>query len=513
MERNEERNGRVQLEFTDKTQPVELAAEITLPDYRSEISRLLWVRPTFLPPTHFVGGGKADFSGPVRYNILYTGPDGALYSVDSEQDHAFSMPLDSLADFDMADGVELSAQLYPDAVISRVTGPRKLSVRCRMHVRVQGYGVKNLAPRIKGEGGQDEQLRRLCDVIENGRVLIGEDTQIEISDQFEPDAGEGELRLICANGSVFLPDVTASSDAVRCRGEAVISMLLCRESGDGEQAQPFAVTRRIPFETEVVATGMTPECDARAMGTVGDIGVTVEQDSVQLNVQLTLCAEGQTEESALLCRDVFLPGTRAECQMREEKLWRAGACGNRNFSVSGERSLFELGLPADATVLYSFADAEIKEHRAEGGRTLLNGEMHTHTLYCREGEYGVAELSVPFRTVLEGEADDVSLRCCVPVCRVSVGHDALRADAEIQLAFRCRKHACVKLLCEATLVPASPMPRADLEICYPTSGETLWDVGKRYGISPDALADANGLSADAPGDADSLRDVRYLLIP
>ena len=69
MERNEERNGRVQLEFTDKTQPVELAAEITLPDYRSEISRLLWVRPTFLPPTHFVGGGKAALSGPVRYNI------------------------------------------------------------------------------------------------------------------------------------------------------------------------------------------------------------------------------------------------------------------------------------------------------------------------------------------------------------------------------------------------------------------------------------------------------------
>ena len=61
--------------------------------------------------------------------------------------------------------------------------------------------------------------------------------------------------------------------------------------------------------------------------------------------------------------------------------------------------------------------------------------------------------------------------------------------------------------------PADPLPRADLEICYPTVGETLWDVGKRYGVSPDGLAAANGLSADAPGDTDSLRDVRYLLIP
>ena len=344
---------------------------------------------------------------------------------------------------------------------------------------------------------------------------MGDALRILIDDRYGamPDAGEGDLRLICANGSVFLPDVTASSDAVRCRGEAVISVLLCREGNDGERAQPFAVTRRIPFETEVDAAGMTPECDARAMGTVGDIGVTVEQDRVQLSAQLTLCAEGQTEESALLCRDVFLPGTRAECQMREEKLWRAGACGNRNFSISGERSLSELGVPADATVLYSFADAEIKEHRVEGGRTLLSGEMHTHALYRREGEYGVAEMPVPFRTVLEGEADDVGLYCCVPVCRVSAVRDAMRADAEIQLSLRCSKKTPTKLLSQASFEQAEPMPRADLEICYPASGDTLWNVSKHYGISPDAIAVANGLSSDAPGEADSLCGVRYLLIP
>ena len=511
MERNEERNGRVQLEFTDKTQPVELAAEITLPDYRSEISRLLWVRPTFLPPTHFVGGGKADFSGPVRYNILYTGPDGALYSADSEEDYAFSVPLESLADFDMSEGLALSAELSPDAVISRVVGPRKLSVRCRMHVRMKGYAVKNLTPRLKGES--EDGVRRLCDAVENGRVLIREAEHFELNNQFEPDAGEGELRLICANGSVFLPDVTASSDTVRCRGEAVISIMLCREGGGKEQGLPFVVMRRIPFEQEVGVKGMTPECDARAMGTVGNIDVTIEEGMVQLNAQLTLHAEGQTEEGVLLCRDVFLPGARAECQMREEKLWRVGSCGNRNFSVSGERPLAELGVPADISVLYGFADAEIREHQAKGERTVLGGEMRCHVLYSREGEYGVAELAVPFSMALEEVENDVSVQCCAPVCRVSVARDALRADVEIQLALRCSKKSCVKILSEATFVQAEPMPRADLEICYPTGEDTLWSVGKRYGVSPDDLALANGLSADAPGEVDSLQGVRYLLIP
>jgi LysM repeat protein len=52
-----------------------------------------------------------------------------------------------------------------------------------------------------------------------------------------------------------------------------------------------------------------------------------------------------------------------------------------------------------------------------------------------------------------------------------------------------------------------------MEICYPCGGETLWDVGRRYGIPTEALAAANGLSADAPGNADSLSGVKYLLIP
>ena len=505
MERNEVQSKRAQVSVFEKTLPLEVCGEITLPDYRSEISRLLWVRPTLGPATGFVGGGKADFSGPCFYEVLYVGPDGALYAARGEESYSFSIPLE-----EGRGGVEIVADVVPDAVISRVMGPRKLSVRCRMRARIRGYAVKNLTPRLKSE--DENGIHRLCDAVENGRVLMGEAERFELNDQFEPDVGDGELRLICVGGNVFLPDVTASNDAIRCRGEAVISVMLCRENG-GDRGLPFTVVRRVPFEQDVEVKGITPECDARAMGTVGEICAAIEDGRVQLTAQLTLSAEGQTEDGVLLCRDVFLPGCNADCQMREEKLWRVGCCGNRNFSVSGERSLAELSLSDDVDVLYSFADAEIKEHRVKGERAVIGGEMRCHVLYNRAGEYGVAEFSVPFSTALEDAADDVSVQCCVPACRVSVARDAMRADAEIQLSLRCSKKTPAKLLSQASFERAEPMPRADLEICYPAGGDTLWKVSKRYGVSPDTVAVANGLSSDAPGEADSLQGVRYLLIP
>ena len=511
MERNtdrkEEQNSRVQLVLTDKAQPVELTAEITLPDYRSEISRLLWVRPVLLPPARFVGGGKVDLSGPVRYQILYVGPDGVLYGAESEEGYAFSVPMEPREGMDSGEGAELSVDIRPDAVVSRVTGPRKLSVRCRALVRLQGYADKLLTPKMQGAG----EPYRLCEAVENGRVTVGDTVYFDLADSVETDADMGEIRVIGANGTVFLPDAVAAEGCVRCRGEAVISVLAC---ADGDAAGvPFVLTRRIPFERELPVAGAAPDCRARVMGTVGEVRTTVEEGRIALEADVSLRAELQGEDTAVICRDAYLQGHSAACKMSEVPLWRAGPCGNRHFSVSGERLASEMGVPADAEVLYSVADAEAGERESKEGRTVISGQLRCHTLYRREGEYAVAEMAVPFRTVWEEDSDGMELCCTVSDCRVRLSGESLRADAELQICARGYTHAPARVLSEVSFTPADPAPRADMEICYPAPGESLWEVGKRYGVSPDSLAQANGLGADAPGETDSLADVKYLLIP
>ena len=511
MDRNEEQNARIQLAFADKLQPVELTADITLPDYRSEISRLLWVRPIMLPPTRFIGGGKADFSGTVRYHILYVGPDGGLYGAESEEGYAFTLPLELTDGLD-AEGIELSVQVWPDAVVSRVTGPRKLSVRCRARAYVQGMALGTLAPRLHGvtEGAE---LYRLSEEVLCGRLSTRDVLYFDLSDSAEIEGGEGEMRIICANGIVFLPDVACAEDSVRCRGEAVIRLLVCRERAREEAAMPETIIRRIPFEKEVPLQGVCSDCRARAMGDVGEIRAVIEDGRIDLEVDMALRAEAVGEQSALLCRDAFLAGHSASCRMGEECLWHVGPCGNRNFSVSGEVPAAETGLSADATLLCCEADAEVLERESDGVRTALSGRIHCHVLYCREGEYGVAELSVPFRVQLDEGSDRTILCATVPVCRSRLSGESVRIDAELLLAVRGCRDLPVKLLAEATFAPTQAMPRADMELCYPGVGDSVWEIGKRYGVSPTELAAANGLPADRMGDSAALATVKYVLIP
>ncbi len=505
MERKEEHTGRVQVELTEKALPIELTTELTLPDYRSEISRLLWVRPTFMPPARFIGGGKADFSGACYYHALYVGPDGALYSACHEDSYAFSVPFDAQC----VDGVEMSAELFPEAVISRVTGPRKMSVRCRMHARVCGYGDKSLTLRTRGEGEDGQKILTLCDSAECARLYTGGNESFELEDLLLPE-GEGEVRVVSCRGELFLPEVSAGSDVVRCRGEALFTLLLSNE-GEGGGA-PFAVTRKIPFEREIVLEGVTPDCHARAWGGMGEMSASVEEGKVLARGSVMLCAEAQGRECVALCRDLLLPGMHADCRFEEERLWQMGPCENRNFSVSGELPLTELGMPVTAKVIDAVADAEVKEKKREGDRTRLSGELCCHVLYWHEGEYGVADMRLPWHTKIEGEGE-LGVFATVPLCRAAVSHEMLRIDGEVQLAARGGAHAPTRVLCETDFTKAAATPRADIEVCYPSKQETLWEVGKRYGISPYEIADANAISGEAPGSPDLLQGISYLLIP
>lgn len=507
MEQNEERNCRAQENFMQKTQPFEVVSEFALPDYRSEISRLLWVRPVFSAPMRYLGGGKADFSGAVRYEILYAGPDGKLYGVDLEDGYAFSTPMELPAGFENAEGIEAVATIFPDTVVSRVTAPRKLSVRCRMHSDVRGYGVKSLVPRFEGKAPDGEE--KLCTAVDCGRYFGNGTEALELSGEVYPEGSE-EIRVISARGEVFLPEATVADGAVHCRGEAGIT-LLC--TAEGEDAVPFTLSLSLPLEGDVPLDGILSDCRARATGTVGNITTAVEPGKITVTAGVMLFAEAQGAEPVVVYRDLFVPGSRAECRFGEETLFRAGFCGNRNFSVNEECAKKDISMPEDAQILDAFATAEFRDRTSEGKNTALSGEICCHILYLTGAECGATEMRVPIRTVVEDGSEDMVVCACVPKCRVRAEHDRVLLGAEVALSARGASPERARVLSEVRLSEEEPTERGDLELYYPAAGESLFDVGKRYGIAPAKIAQVNGLSTEDPGGAESLAGARYLLIP
>jgi hypothetical protein len=204
---------------------------------------------------------------------------------------------------------------------------------------------------------------------------------------------------------------------------------------------------------------------------------------------------------------------RAECRFAEKRINGAGLCRNRHFTVSGDLSYAEAGVPAGAVILDGVAEAEIKECRCEQDRALLSGEICCRALYRLGGEFGVCEVRFPFRHAEDGVTERVEGTCSVPVLRLTGERDRLHMDAELQLALRAGGCRSVRMLAEASFSPAPAVGRGDVELCYPAAGDTLWEIGKKYSVSPEAIAALNGRSAEDPGDPASLSGVKFLMIP
>lgn len=494
----EDKNTIVGVQTCDKTASFELNGEISLPDYLGEVSRLLWVRPTILPPTRFLNGESAELSGRVSYSALYAGADGKLYSTTLEDTYSFSVEAHAPS------STFLSVQVVPDVVVGRVASPRKLAVRCRAHAHVVGYGECDLAvPSV----GEKQELCRLGELQESGAFLSVTGEAVELYDELEAQ----QMRVICARAEVFLPEVSAYGSGVRGKGEAIVTLLCCKEGE--EEGVPYTVVRRLPLAFEVPLELGHGECEASATAVVSEVRAVAEGGKATVAVRVLPQIELVCKTAAYYTKDLFAPGMNTECSYKEERVFVPKLCANKNFSVSALLPREKWGIPALATVIDACAEAQVRERSVGNGQTVISGELHCHVLYRFENEYGVAGVDVPFRTVLAGEMDALCAVGSVPVCRIEEEGDRMRLAAEVQLALRGSSFASVRAVEGVELSPREREVRADLELCYPAVGTSLWEVAKQYAASPESIAASNGISAENMGDADSLLGVNYLMIP
>lgn len=507
MEYRDEKNTCIQSQVTDKIVSFEQSGELSLPDYLGEVSRLLWVRPTILPPARFLNGANAEFTGRICYDALYASADGALYHANMEDTYSFSVPT-TAGRVDM-----LCATVYPDVMVGRVAAPRKLSLRCRLHAHVCGYDEKSIDTVLSPE--VQDSVCRLGDMAECGKLYSAVGDAVEIYDEIDV-ADAGELRVISSRAEIFLPEVSAHTGVVRCRGEAVVTLLCCKmaeQGADRDNFAPYTTVRRLPLSFEVPLEDVTADFEARGCAVAEEVRAVQDQGKISLAVRVIPQVEAQCNEAVYYTKDLFVPGSHTECRCAEEKIWTSQICGNKNYSISGTLSPSEMGVPAGAEVIDAIAEAEVRDKSTDGKNIIMAGQIHCHVLYRQGGEYGVGDAMLPFRANCEGSFETLAVLAAVPVLRAQWEREQIRVDAELMLSLRGAGFATVKPVCEVKLSPCEKCSLADLELCYPMAGESLWDVSRRYAVPPVEIAVANGIGADAINHGEPLKDVRYLVIP
>ena len=119
-----------------------------------------------------------------------------------------------------------------------------------------------------------------------------------------------------------------------------------------------------------------------------------------------------------------------------------------------------------------------------------------YTLLCRKDEeYSTAEIVLPLRYETDGAEGEMSgFDACAEVvnCRARLDGDVLSLDAELAVIAEFWGNTCINPVVEVEFGDAVAMRTCGMTVYYPSPNESVWDVAKKYRVSPEQLAEKKG---------------------
>ena len=506
---NNTKVSRLQIPVSDKSVTSELSGDFVLPDYQPEIKRLLRIGASVLPPSKYIGEREGELAGSLDYYVYYVGSDDMPYCAPITTEYKISVPLER---DDEETGGFLS-ELYADALISpdmisgRVIAPRKLSIKCRLKSRVQIFGCM---PLEDGYSHGEDGLQVLRGKMTSSEYLRGVSDLWHVTDEMICDSRDGEIRVVSAEGKTLLSEVGSIDNAVVCRGDLFVKLLLCRE----EEGTLYTAIRKVPFSTTVTVDGVKRGDSASARGSVCEMSVTVEDGRIGIDGGIIVEAQAAHSDEIEYVKDVYSTGRRCANGYKAIDIPRSGICFGGNFTLSDSMTLEEAGITHGAKIVDASGSATVEEYSFDTDKCSVIGKAKFALLTEKDGEFGTSEIELPFTFRTQSpEATHAACSCEVVSVRAKADGERVGIDAEIGVSGSAYRLERESLLSQAAFGDEILGTRGEIVVCYPSDSDSLWSVAKRYGADFDRLREANGISADiSPDTVESLENVNFLVI-
>ena len=517
--------GEIPLVLCDEICHTDLTDDFTLPDYMPEIVRLLRVGVKTAPADSYLTGGAVKAACSLGYDVLYVGGDGNVYSTVLPASCEFSVLIAPDCVWEHTKGADIRADISPESVISRVSGARKLNVKCRVSAKIRAIGKRTIAD--DGSISDDGHVQRLFSMSEYSIESFGSNNDVKIVD----DIGtlRDDERYLCSDCRVFVEQATAYDGYAECRGTIVMKHLL---SGAGGELR--SISDKMNFSEVIEADGMRSGDSVMAFGHCYEATLNGEGDSDgfvndqrTVNALVSLYVRGFRTEAMGYLKDAY--STLSECFLQREtyKLPLYRGAYNRNMTFSGTESLEKLPALSDgARIVDVFAESyDGNVELSDAGRCVISGKCRFNLISVKDGlegegkaspEYSAVEVELPFKyDCAEGcegfEMGNVVLENIG--ARARIDGDRLELGCEIAIACDLLSGAEVNAICSLTVGGASEKNRRGFTVCYPDKNDSLWSISKKYRARVDHTAEENGIELTLDADSKkTLEGIKYMIV-
>ncbi|MBQ7897991.1 MAG: DUF3794 domain-containing protein [Clostridia bacterium] len=493
-------------DISHSVRKIRVEEEGLFPDYCSDIVRIVSVSATptltdkkFRAEEDSIG---IETSGKVDFTVIYSGEDGGCEAHSFSCNFTENMKNPLSGDID-SDSITLHVIPYIENLSCKVQSPRKVSVRCDIVLDTLTRG-NTMFEAVNTDLSDEKKTEIMKSEVSLCTLLSSASDSFDFSEEIKlPSSLPPMERILSCVPAVSLENTSVGANSVSFWGTLGIHCTYLPES-DGEREvsvqsfyQPMEISERIECGDA--------ESSSAAMGELVVSGVSFEILTDNLGDNRILKVNGSytanfdiiENEDTVLARDLYGVGCEADLTEETKRLLKFEGTLKENTAIRETISLKE------DIIRLEGCRGEIKLSRwgYDNGKMYADYKMDITAIGCTEdGERGVREtvnLNVPFNLPTDLSVSDKSL---VPVISASVGYiDSKVTSGKAELSFDLVTTAHIFSESEESYVSSVTLTEKEktdeFEVfCYPSSEDTLWSVGKRYGVSLSALAEANSIT-------------------
>ncbi len=477
--------------------------DVIVPDIKPDILKILDVSGFVSVKEKSVRSGKVYIQGTVKMTVLYA-PDGDVISraksLSSEQEFNHSIDV-SGADGDALLLAEVEAESFGYSLINS----RKVNLRCAIGMNVKLTRADEFEVATDTESDDDiciesKQLR-LCN------FAINCEGRISVCEQLELPSGKPTIGEILKNtATVQSVELTLLDGKAVAKGQVKICTLYT--SADDGSIQ--FVEHTLPFGEIIDATGAEEDMEGEIEYSVCDMYCEARDDSDGeariIGVDIGICAivKGLLLQEPRIIVDAYsLIGTTTlstQEKVIEELLDNTTAQLTHKVSVSRPEQLPEISQVCDISAV-----ASVDRISAEKGEITLFGSIKCCVLYVtNDPEIPLASFtdSSEFSHTFHVNGADEHTICEAKIYTEHIsytisGSDSLDTRIVLGLNVRSFRSETISQITDISVSEPDDTKRRPCIIMYfVQSGDTLWNIAKRYRTTVEALKECNNLTDD-----------------
>jgi len=476
----------------------ECQSELSLPDYNGDVRKILYTNAELRPSGSFASTDSVELSGIVVFEVVYLNADGEMESTSFTGD--YDMTVKCPEGF-----TDCIAEPRLAGYTVRLVGPRRISARASLC-----SGVRVSVPEVAEiRGGALEMQDKL-----EGRTVRVKIRNTVASQPLEREYAEpvtalegaiaDEVTVIHTAAEARADSAERAEGGVEVKGELWLRAVL----KNGEEPA-YSVEKIIPIAELVpwdrAGEGMLFSPSFTVTSLTAAVNPNPDGCAVVMNAILEIAARAEYNEEVELVADGYLRSHKTAATYRD--LAHTSVVDVRSVREAHSCSVGRAEAMAENIREVVFMSSSVKGEvaRITEGAVEVKGEIRYSGIGSEVGDDGAAsyfpiKYSEEFcKNVNIGSHNTDNLRAEVKVvptratARVDAEklHFSSELDLKVTLLSEKSERVLASLEAEGEELVSSP---SKITVYYPTPGESLFSVAKRYRTTVEKLARDNSLT-------------------